>query len=147
MDRETIEISVDASLRAVRLLAAACQGVFAAWGVSGDRRTILELALVEAATNAVRHAYRDLPPGPVTVRLLRTGTRLTMTVVDRGQAFDPAAIPPKPEPDPDDPSTWPEGGMGLGIIRAAADEVEYASEGGENRLSILIDLPELRGGS
>lgn len=142
---ESIALSTEATLPALRLLSAALRGVLDSWPLTEERRLLLELALVEAATNVARHAYRDGPPGPVTLVLVRRGSDLSLSVKDRGLSFDPAAVPLPPEPDPDDPSTWPEGGMGLPIIRAACDELRYRSEGGRNRLTLHLTVDELGG--
>ena len=42
----------------------------------------LELALAEAATNVVRHAYHGRPPGKLGVRVTRDGDQLTLAVTD-----------------------------------------------------------------
>ena len=138
MTTSAIDLAVPATLPAVRLLAAAFRGLTRDWKVPEERSATLELALVEAATNVVRHAYRDLEPGMVRVRVRRDGRRLEVSVIDTGRSFDPSSIPPPPEPDPDDPSTWPEGGMGLSIIRSACDRLDYASAGGENVMTLVI---------
>lgn len=141
--RRTIHLSVEADFPSVRLLAAACRGVLAEWGLPAERRSLLELAVVEAATNVVRHAYGGRG-GRVEVELTREGSAISLSVLDSGAAFDPTRVPPPREPDPADPATWPEGGMGLPIIRAACDELLYRSEGGRNRLTLhlVVDEPE-----
>ena len=135
-----MELRVDATLRAVRLLAAATRGVLAEWEVPEERASLLELALVEAATNVVRHAYRELPAEEIRVSLERRPEAVVLAVADRGHSFDPSKVPPPPPPDPADPRTWPEGGMGLALIRASCDEVTYVSEGGENVLRLTMRL-------
>jgi serine/threonine-protein kinase RsbW len=139
--RRTIHLSAEADFPSVRLLAAACHGVLDEWGLSAQRRSLLELAIVEAATNVVRHAYGGRG-GRVEVELAREGKEVDLSVVDSGAPFDPTCVPPPREPDPADPSTWPEGGMGLPIIRAACDELRYRSEGGRNRLTLHLTLDE-----
>ena len=140
--RRTIHLSVEADFPSVRLLAAACHGVLAEWGLPPDRRSLLELAVVEAATNVVRHAYGGRG-GRVEVELAREGSGIALSVLDSGTSFDPTRVPPPREPDPRDPSTWPEGGMGLPIIRAACDELLYRSENGRNRLTLHLKVDEL----
>lgn len=141
--RRTIHLSVEADFPSVRLLAAACQGVLAEWGLPEGRRSLLELALVEAATNVVRHAYGGRG-GRVEVELTREGGAISLSVLDSGASFDPTRVPPPRDPDPADPSTWPEGGMGLPIIRAACDELRYRVEDGRNRLTLhlRVDGPD-----
>jgi serine/threonine-protein kinase RsbW len=140
--RRTIHLSAEADFPSVRLLAAACHGVLAEWGLSEERRSLLELAVVEATTNVVRHAYGGRG-GRVEVELVREGRTIALSVLDSGVSFDPTLVPPPREPDPADPSTWPEGGMGLPIIRAACDELRYHSEAGRNRLTLHLDADEL----
>lgn len=134
----SIEFSVEATLSAVRLLAASLRGLLRDWHFPDERAATLELALVEAATNVVRHAYREMEPQRIRVRVKRAGQLLEVLVLDTGRSFDPSAIPPPPEPDPADPSTWPEGGMGLSIIRSACDEMTYSSSDGENALRLVV---------
>ena len=138
MTSSPIELTVPATLPAVRLLAAAFRGLLHDWKVPEERAATLELALVEAATNVVRHAYRDRTPGRVRVRVVRDGRNLAVSVIDTGSSFDPSKVPPPPVPDPEDPSTWPEGGMGLSIIRAACHRLDYVSEGEENALTMVV---------
>ena len=140
--RRTIHLSAEADFPSVRLLAAACHGILAEWGLSADRRSLLELAVVEAATNVVRHAYGGRG-GRIEMELVREGSAIALSVVDAGASFDPTGVPPPRDPDPSDPSTWPEGGMGLPIIRAACDELRYRSEGGRNRLTLHLVAKEL----
>jgi serine/threonine-protein kinase RsbW len=76
----------------------------------------LKLALTEACTNCVRHAYVERP-GTVEITYELRADRFTVEVADDGQGFDYAnghAI--------DDELV--EGGLGLAIIRALADEFE-----------------------
>ncbi len=140
MTNGSIELQVPATLPAVRLLASAFRGLLRDWKLPEDKEAVLELALVEAATNVVRHAYRDREPGRVRVVVVRDGARLELTVIDTGRSFDPSKVPDPPTPDPDDPSTWPEGGMGLSIIRAACQKLDYESDGDENALKMTVLL-------
>lgn len=137
---QRVALAADASFPSVRLAAAALRGVLELWAVPEARRHALELALVEAMTNVVRHGYAGLPRGTFRLRLARFGAILSASLADRGLPFDPRAVASPPEPDPHDPSTWPEGGFGLPLIRSAADEISYESKGGENVLTLTLRL-------
>lgn len=143
MTRGEIHLRAIGVLPSVRVLAAAVRAVLAEWRVGEERAALLEVAVVEAATNVVRHAYQGIAPGPVEISLFREGSALTVEVADCGHPFDPASVPPPPEPDPTDPSTWPEGGMGLPLIRSACDELSYESASGRNRLVLRLSAAEL----
>lgn len=88
----------------------------------------LKLALTEACSNSVRHAYAN-GDGSVEIRYALHADRLVIEVADNGQGFDPGAA----EMDEDDLS---EGGLGIAIIRAIADELEIGT-GDDGRGSLL----------
>jgi serine/threonine-protein kinase RsbW len=76
----------------------------------------LKLALTEACSNSVRHAY-GADGGLVEIVYDLQPDRLVIEVTDEGEGFDPSAAASSG----DDLS---EGGLGIAIIRAIADEVE-----------------------
>jgi serine/threonine-protein kinase RsbW len=83
----------------------------------------LKLALTEAVSNSVRHAYAD-GAGFVSIAYELTGATLAVEVVDDGQGFDPQR-PPALEGE-----ELTEGGLGIAIIRTIADEFELDSQPG-----------------
>jgi serine/threonine-protein kinase RsbW len=94
----------------------------------------LKLALTEACTNSVRHAYQDEGPGSVDIVYELHRDRLAVEVGDAGAGFDPG-------PAPTDADELEEGGLGIAIIRAVTDEVEIADrEGGGSRLRFVKRL-------
>lgn len=87
----------------------------------------LKLALTEACSNSVRHAYSDGRIGFVEIVYDLAPDRLAIEVADDGRGFEY-----RESADGDDLS---EGGLGIAIIRALADEFEV--EGGNGRGSRL----------
>ena len=84
----------------------------------------LRLAVTEACTNVVRHAYDGDEPGPIDVVVHPEGERLDVIVSDRGRGMGPS-------PDVDGP------GLGLPLIAALADSVEIQEAPiGGNRLTM-----------
>ncbi len=98
----------------------------------------LRLALVEAYSNAVRHAHKDQPNAPVLIRLELKDEDIALEVWDRGEGFDMSTYFP---PNPLDKQ---EGGYGWLIMHRLMDKVEYElqSDGG-NCLKLEITLTEL----
>jgi serine/threonine-protein kinase RsbW len=97
----------------------------------------LKLALTEACTNSVRHAYGG-GEGLVEILYELHDDRLVVEVTDQGEGFVPPA----------DPATaleaeeLSEGGLGIAIIEALADEFEIGeSAGGGSRLRFVKRLP------
>ena len=87
-------------------------------GASGADRTDIELAVWEAAVNAITHGRPATGPASITVgaRLDDSG-QVVIQVSDRGRWR-----PPQP---PDTGRRWP-GGQGLLVIRQAADDLDIA---------------------
>jgi anti-sigma regulatory factor (Ser/Thr protein kinase) len=85
-------------------------------GVSQSDRTDVELAVWEAAVNAIVHGRPVAGPATVTVRAgLDVAGRAVIQVSDRGRWRRPGP--------PDPGRRWP-GGQGLLVIRQAADELD-----------------------
>ena len=82
-----------------------------------DEETIndLKLAVTEACTNSVRHAYRE-NGGIVDIVYELHDDRLVVEVSDDGAGFDPNRLVEAGE--------LTEGGLGIAIIRAVVDEFE-----------------------
>jgi serine/threonine-protein kinase RsbW len=79
----------------------------------------LKLALTEACTNSVRHAYAG-GEGMVEILYELHDDKLVIEVVDEGEGFEPPAEPSTALVDEE----LSEGGLGIAIIEALADEFE-----------------------
>jgi len=91
-----------------------------AWGPDADDEVaMLELALAEAVTNIVRHAFGGSAGQPIEMIIETDPARTEITLLHGGAGFDPEAVPPP------DFGGGREGGFGLYLIRRAVDEVEY----------------------
>jgi serine/threonine-protein kinase RsbW len=91
----------------------------------------LKLALTEACTNSVRHAYEDRV-GTVEIVYQLEPDRLVVDVLDDGDGFQVDAVGRA------DNGDLSEGGLGIAIIRAVADEVEIRpGESGGSRLRFV----------
>ena len=101
-----------------------------------DAMADLKLALTEAVSNSVRHAYGPGGDGHVDVTYELFGDKLGIEVVDDGAGFDPDEAPSF------DGGELSEGGLGIAIIRTIADEFEIQSKPGErgSRLRFVKNL-------
>jgi serine/threonine-protein kinase RsbW len=92
----------------------------------------LKLALTEACTNSVKHAYGEKGAGSVDIVYELLADRLEVEVGDAGSGFDPGIG------QGDGEDELEEGGLGIAIIRAVTDEVEIGErEGGGSRLRFV----------
>jgi serine/threonine-protein kinase RsbW len=94
----------------------------------------VKLALTEACTNSVRHAY-DGGSGAVSIAYELHSDRLVVEVVDDGTGFDRTGGPVDPEDELN------EGGLGIAIIEALTDELEISrGAAGGSRLRFVKHL-------
>ena len=99
-----------------------------------DEETLgdLKLAVTEACSNSVRHGYGNGRSGTVEIVYELQPDRLVVEVVDEGPGFDPELARRRDE-------ELNEGGLGIAIIRAVADEFEAGERpgGGGTRLRFV----------
>src|SRR6478752_9958702 len=86
----------------------------------------LRLAVTEACTNVVRHAYAPDAPGPVEVSIRPEDDVVSVVVADRGRGIGTSSDTSGP-------------GLGLPLIAAIADEVDLQPvPGGGSRVSMTF---------
>jgi serine/threonine-protein kinase RsbW len=119
----TVRLTIPARAEYITLCRLALTGIARLRSLSDELLADLKLALTEAASNSVRHAYGGDGVGVVEISYELRPDRLVIEVTDEGEGFDPVDA----EGPPDELS---EGGLGIAIIRAIADEVEIGAQPG-----------------
>jgi serine/threonine-protein kinase RsbW len=122
-DGVTVRLTIPARAEYITLCRLALTGIGRLRQLSDELLADLKLALTEATSNSVRHAYAEANAGVVEISYLLLPDRLVIEVIDEGEGFDPEAA----EGSPDELS---EGGLGIAIIRAIADRVEIGARPG-----------------
>jgi serine/threonine-protein kinase RsbW len=119
-----ITLRIPAKAEYVTLCRLALTGLSQLRAISDDTMADLKLALTEAVSNSVRHAYRPAGDGHVDVTYELHPDRIGIEVIDDGEGFDPDEAPSF------DGDELSEGGLGIAIIRTIADELEIESSPG-----------------
>lgn len=122
-DGVTVRLTIPARAEYITLGRLALTGIGRLRELSDELLADLKLALTEAASNSVRHAYAEASAGVVEISYLLLPDRLVIEVTDEGEGFDPDASE-------DSPDELSEGGLGIAIIRAIADTVEIGERSG-----------------
>ncbi len=120
----TVRLRVPARPEYIALARLALSGLAELSSLSEEDVADLKLALTEAVSNSVRHAY-DGGDGFVSIAYELSADALQIEVVDDGAGFDPDV------PEPAEGDELSEGGLGIAIIRTIADELEIVSRPGE----------------
>ena len=102
-----------------------------------DQQYLVELAVVEACTNVIRHAYRPSSAKKLCVRLKRSGNTVHILILDKGIPFDPTTTP---APNLNEPR---EGGYGVYLIRQIMKNVFYERRGSQwNYLHLTHEITD-----
>ena len=92
MSREAkgvVELSIPAKAEYIVLCRLALTGLARRRALDPEVLADLKLALTEACSNSIRHAYADGREGTVEVRYELAADRLSIEVLDEGSGFDP----------------------------------------------------------
>jgi serine/threonine-protein kinase RsbW len=112
-----VALTIPARPEYVALCRLALTGIARTRALAPELVADLKLALTEACSNSVRHAYEEGREGEVEIRYEMSEDRLTVEVTDEGSGFDPDVLERAQE-------ELDEGGLGIAIIRAVTDDLE-----------------------
>ncbi len=105
-------------------------------GFEVEEKDKLVLAVDEACTNVIRHAYGNCADERIVVTFLLGPDYLEVTIRDFGSGADPATFRGR------DLDRIRPGGLGVHFIQSAADKVEYVTPpGGGTLLKIVKFMP------
>jgi serine/threonine-protein kinase RsbW len=93
------------------------------------------LAVDEACTNIIKHAYKLSPEGEIIIKINYDKEKFTVTIIDYGKSFEPDRIPR-----PDLQKYYKEhrvGGLGMYLMKSLMDDVEYISIPGKYNQVLL----------
>lgn len=94
----------------------------------------LQLAVEEACSNVIEHAYRGAS-GTFDLSFIAEDGDITFVLHDHGRPFDPGAVP---GPDPTLPlEKRPIGGLGLHLIHQLMDDVRFTFDAAGNTLVLV----------
>lgn len=119
MQSLTLPATLDALSHISQFITDAAEGA----GLDARATWQVQLAVDEAATNIIQHAYEADDPGKLTVSWQRTANTFTITLRDQGRGFDPHSVP---EPDLLSPLEQRQvGGLGIYLMTRLMDEVHF----------------------
>ena len=105
-------------------------------GLTDDATFKLTLALDEIVANVVRHGFDDDREHRIEVKVTVDDRTVTASVEDDGLEFDPREAP---VPDLDLPIEMRKpGGLGMHLVKATMDSVEYRRQDGRNILTVVF---------
>ena len=132
---EPVELRMDARPENLVLARLALGGVAARTPLGDDVVADLKLAVTEACTNAIEHAYAGDPGvNEIVVRFALGDDALSVEVQDWGAGFDTDVEPPR------EGELRDHAGVGLMLIRSLTDELTIESGGAGSTISFAKRL-------
>lgn len=103
--------------------------------VPKDVAADIVLAVDEACTNIIKHAYKFNPDGDIDIHVKYSSKKIEVKITDRGSSFHPENVPI-----PDLKKYFEEkrvGGLGMYLMKSLMDDVRYKSIPGEYNQVLL----------
>ena len=97
-------------------------------GFNDDEASKIELAVDEACTNVIKHAYPKVPNAMIDVQIKVGPKQLIIVVSDKGKGFDPDKI--KIADLGESIKAGRRGGLGLRLMKTLMDKVDFQIQPG-----------------
>ena len=94
------------------------------------------LAVDEACTNVIKHAYKYSPEGEIIITAKFDNSKFTISITDEGTRFNPGIVP-----DPDLKEYHKQkriGGLGMFLMKKLMDDVKYTSLSDNKNQVVLV---------
>ncbi len=105
-------------------------------GFSQEAIDKIALAVDEACTNIIKHAYKNSPEGDIVINIKVVDKKLIVSITDFGLDFNPSLVPV-----PDIKKYYQQhkvGGLGIYLIKKLMDEVNYRPSVGNKNQVVLV---------
>lgn len=141
MTSSRLKLIVEANLSQIGLMASIARLICHEASMTTLVTTEVELALVEAVTNIIKYGLPHSPSAEVQLIFTLSTPSLQIEIYDQGVPI-PAGLLDLADGsvfdfDADDMDAWPTSGMGLSLIKAAMDDVDYRTIDGNNILRLI----------
>ncbi len=102
-----------------------------------DNETVskIVLAVDEACTNVIKHAYRYSPEGEILISINFETPRFIVSITDNGNHFNPELVP-----EPNVKEYYKQrkvGGLGVFLMKKLMDEVKYTTVQNRNKVVLV----------
>jgi serine/threonine-protein kinase RsbW len=141
VETKEIKFTITSRLENVSLLGAAVNKLCSANQFSGEDAHAIELCVVEAVVNSIKHGYGGKPDHFVDVIFHQEPDHIAISILDTGKPMDPKLLKEKKpfaiQFEPEVIEKIPKSGRGLPIILGYMDDVRYLLKGNEKHLILI----------
>ncbi len=139
MDFKRVKFIIDSGMEHVPLIGMSVNRLCLSASFSAMDAFNIELCVVEAVTNSIRHSYGGKGGQEVHVVFTLTDEEVILDICDTGPPMNSDILEKAKIDCPEnsyDLESISEGGRGLGIMKEIMDSVAYRTEGGQNCLTL-----------
>lgn len=137
MTSTPIRLTIPASADHLDIVRAALYAIAGKAGFSYEEIEDMKVAVTEACSNAILHAYAGIPTEAIHISFMQEEHRLIISVKDYGRSFELAETKGRSSTLHDKPLAIASvGGLGIFLMQALMDEVEVRT--GEGTEVVLI---------
>ena len=122
---QVIRLDVPSSLRWVHTLHAVMSEILSQMALDEESSDQINLAVVEAGTNAIRHGNQEDPEKRAYFEFVIQSDQFTVIIQDQGRGFDREQVPDPIQPE----NLFKSSGRGLFLIESCMDDVTYEKSG------------------
>lgn len=139
-----VTLTIESRLEEVPLLGTLVNAICGTAELTAEECNQVELCVVEAVNNCIKHAYLLAPGHSVEVQARLSSDFVVFDIVDSGRPADPRLMTfdhrHKLKMSATNSSQLPESGRGLAIMQQLMDSCEYSSRATKNRLRLTKRL-------
>ena len=110
------------------------------FGFDDENINKIIMAVDEACTNIIKHAYGSQPGQPIDIAVSTDNKKFSVIIKDKGKYFEPKEICP---PDMREYlKQYKVGGLGIHLMKSLMDEIKYKIQPGvQNEVKLVKYLP------
>lgn len=129
------QIIVPAQINYLPVLRNFISRIASKYRLSKSEVNALTISIDEACTNIIKHGYRNIQPGSITMNVHIKNNSLEVELIDHGISFDPNQV--------SDPNisqyiqNGKKGGLGIFIMKKFLDDIQYMSSEKVNILRLI----------
>jgi serine/threonine-protein kinase RsbW len=139
--REDVHLEIVSDARLLQSIRGLVSGYLRGFGFSADKVNEVVLAITEACSNSIRHAYSGSDEGVLDLTLHSDDDFFEIILQDRGKSALPEQVARKSVQAPDPESLTP-GGLGIQLMYEVFDDVEFTPDLKEgNRVVMRLKRP------
>ena len=137
---KTVHLHINSQTEKLILVRDFISGAARDAGFDEETASKIMLAVDEACTNIIKHAYEFKPSNDIDIEVTSSEKKFEIIIKHSGKSFDPHAVK---SPDMKEYlRKYQRGGLGIHLIRSLMDEVNYSTlANGKSEVRLIKFLP------